>query len=111
MPMPAGISWPFDDESWSRLPLSVRRTLFGQPLERLMHDIPEAARGAGFDHPRAHVSYAHVDLDEAGMDALADLLNDTLERVEAIAAGAKERLDGADAPLRTELGVVLFELP
>src|SRR3954453_3410308 len=111
MPMPAGISWPFDDESWSRLPLSVRRTLFGQPLERLMQDIPEAARGTGFDHPRAHVGYSHVALDDEGMDAVADLLKETLERVEAIAAESKARLDGAEAPLQTELGVVHCERP
>jgi DNA-binding transcriptional ArsR family regulator len=101
----------FDDESWSRLPLSVRRTLFGQPLERLMHDIPEAARGTGFDHPRAHVSYSHVDLDDEGMHAVADLLRETLERVEEIEAEARERLDGDEPALRTELGIVHFERP
>src|SRR3954453_23649123 len=99
MPMPAGISWPFDDESWSRLPPSVRRTLFSQPLERLMHDIPEAARGTGFDHPRAHVSYSHVDLDDEAMNAVADLLRETLERVEEIEAEARERLGGDEPAL------------
>jgi DNA-binding transcriptional ArsR family regulator len=101
----------FDDETWRRLPLSVRRSLFGHPLERLMHDIPEAARGSGFDHPRAHVSYTHLDLDEEGMDAIADLLEETLEGIQEIEAAARARLDGAEPQLRTELGIVHFERP
>lgn len=101
----------FDDEAWRSLPLSIRRSLFGQPLERLMRDIPAAARATGFDHPRAHVSYSHLDLDAEGMDAVADLLGETLDRVQAIAAAAKERLGDEPAPVRTELGVVHFERP
>jgi hypothetical protein len=76
-----------------------------------MHDIPEAARGTGFDHARAHVSYTHLDLDEEGMDAVADLLEDTLERVQEIQAAARERLAGQEPALRTELGVMHFERP
>ena len=76
-----------------------------------MQDIPEAARGTGFDHPRAHVSYTHLDLDDEGMDAIADLLEETLESIQAIQAAARERLDGDEPQLRTELGVVHFERP
>ena len=101
----------FDDPVWSRLPLSARRTLFSQPLERLMRDIPAAARGTGFDHLLAHVSYTALELDEAAMTALADLLSETLQRVEAIRAETKERLGGDEAPLHTELGIVHFERP
>jgi DNA-binding transcriptional ArsR family regulator len=101
----------FDDAEWDRLPLSVRRTLFGHPLERLLRDIPEAARGTGFDHPRAHVSYSHFDLDEAGMDELADLLGETLDRAQAIAAAARDRLGDDEPAVRTEMGIVHFERP
>jgi hypothetical protein len=103
-------SW-FDDEAWSRLPRSARRTLFGQVLQRLMDDIPEAARGTGFDHPEAHVSQTRLDLDGDGMTAMAELLVETLRRAEEIEQQAKRRLDGAEAPLRTELGIVHFERP
>ena len=101
----------FDDATWRTLPLSARRSLFGHPLERLMQDIPEAARGAGFDHPRAHVSYTHLDLDEDGMNEIADVLEEALERVQEIQAAARERLDGGEPDLRTELGIVHFERP
>jgi DNA-binding transcriptional ArsR family regulator len=101
----------FDDATWRTLPLSARRSLFGHPLERLMHDIPEAARGTGFAHTRAHVSYSHLDLDEEGMDAIADLLEDTLERIQEIQAAVRERLGGDEPALRTELGILHFERP
>jgi hypothetical protein len=76
-----------------------------------MHDSPEAARDTGFDHPRAHVSYTHLDLDDEGMDAIADLLEETLETIHAIQSAARERLDGEEPRLRTELGIVHFERP
>lgn len=99
----------FDDEPWSRLPLASRRAVFGQNLHRLMSDIVAAARGTGFDHGQAHVSWTVLELDEAGMTAMAGLLKQTLERALAIQGEARERLEGQDAPLRTELGIVHFE--
>ena len=101
----------FDDATWSRLPKSARRTLFGQPLERLLRDIPDAARGTGFDHARAHVSYTHLDLDADGMEAVAELLAETLERAQDIQRAARGRLGDAEPELRTELGIVHFERP
>ena len=50
-----------------------------------------------------------LDLDEEGMDAVATLLGETLERVQAIKDAAALRLAGADAPLRTEVGILHFE--
>jgi DNA-binding transcriptional ArsR family regulator len=99
----------FDDETWSRLPRSARRTLFGQPLERLLTDIPAAARGTGFDHLKAHVSYTELELDEEGMTAVSELLTETLERALAIREAAARRLADGGEPLRTELGIVHFE--
>ena len=99
----------FDDEAWSRLPLATRRAIFGQPLLRLMGDVSAAARGTGFDHAQAHVSYTVLEFDETGMTAMAAVLKETLERALAIQSEARERLDGATAPLRTELGIVHFE--
>ena len=99
----------FEDDVWSRLPIATRRVLFAQPLQRLMGDVAAAARGTGFDHDQAHVSYTVLDLDAEGMTAMATLLAETLDRAQAIATEAKERLAGEPAPLRTELGMVHFE--
>ena len=99
----------FDDEAWGRLPLATRRAVVGQPLQRLMGDVSAAARGAGFDHAQAHVSYTVLEFDEAGMTEMAAVLKATLERALAIQSEARERLGGASPPLRTELGIVHFE--
>lgn len=99
----------FDDEAWSRLPLATRRAVFGQPLQALIGDVSAAARGAGFDHGQAHVSYTVLELDETGMTEMAELLRETLERALVLGGEARERLGSERAPLRTELGIVHFE--
>jgi DNA-binding transcriptional ArsR family regulator len=99
----------FDDESWARLPRTTRRALFGQNLERLLGDAMDAARGTGFDHLQAHVSYTLLELDQAGMDAVAAALGETLERIQAINDEARDRLGDEPAALRTELGILHFE--
>jgi DNA-binding transcriptional ArsR family regulator len=101
----------FDDDAWSKLPLSARRALFAHPLQRLLRDVTTAAAGSGFDHPRAHVSYTTFDVDDEGMDALADLLAETLDRAQAIQTEANKRLAGAEAARHTELGILHFERP
>lgn len=99
----------FDDDAWSKLPQSARRALFAQPLQSLLRDLTAAAAGSGLDHPRAHVSVTAFELDEAGMNELADLLAETLERAQRIQTDAKGRLASGPAERRTELGIVHFE--
>jgi DNA-binding transcriptional ArsR family regulator len=99
----------FDDDAWSQLPLSARRTLFGQNLQRLMGDVAKAAREGGFDHLQAHVSYTELELDDEAMAAISALLTDTLDRMLEIQEAAAQRVGDGSAPLRTELGIVHFE--
>jgi hypothetical protein len=103
----------FDDAAWARMPLSTRRALFDQVLERLWSHAAEAAAAGGFDHPRAHVSWTALELDEQGLNDLADVLGSALERaleIQAESAGRQvEAADEAEPPLRTELGVLHFE--
>jgi DNA-binding transcriptional ArsR family regulator len=103
----------FDDAAWARIPLSTRRALFDQDLERLWSHAAEAASAGGFDHPRAHVSWTALDLDEKGLNALADVLGAALERaleIQGESAGRQvERGDEADPTVRTELGLLHFE--
>ena len=105
---PAIKPW-FDDESWAQLPRASRRALAGQTLERLLRDTAAAARGTGFDHVQAHVSYTLLELDQAGMDAVSEALTDALERIQAIKDEVDERLGDAPAEFRTELGIVHFQ--
>src|SRR5262245_10525011 len=47
----------FDDADWARLPVSTRRALFDQQLDKLWSHATAAAASGGFDHPQAHVSW------------------------------------------------------
>jgi DNA-binding transcriptional ArsR family regulator len=99
----------YDDEAAARLPVGTRRALVAQYLRRLVGDAAAAAAGSGFDHRRAHLSYVLLELDDEGMDDVADVLAQALERVETIKAESAERLGGEPAPLRTEVGILHFE--
>ncbi len=99
----------FDDEAAARLPIGTRRALVTQYLRKLVGDAAAAAARTGFDHRQAHLSYTLLDLDEDGMNAVAEVLAQALERVEAIRDEASERLGDAPAPLRTEVGILHFE--
>jgi DNA-binding transcriptional ArsR family regulator len=103
----------FDDATWAQIPVSTRRALFDQDLDHLWNDVVEAAKSGGLDHPRAHVSWTALDLDEQGLNDLADLLGATLERaldIEAEVAGRRGKAGDDEGPgLRTELGILHFE--
>jgi DNA-binding transcriptional ArsR family regulator len=103
----------FDDAAWAQIPVSTRRSLFDAELDHLWNDVAEAAKAGGFDHPRAHVSWTTLDVDEEGFNELADLLASVIERaleIQAEAAGRRiEQGDDAPAALRTEVGVLHFE--
>jgi DNA-binding transcriptional ArsR family regulator len=103
----------FDDAAWAQIPVSTRRSLFDSELDRLWNDVAEAAKAGGFDHPRAHVSWTTVDVDEQGFNELADLLGSVVERameIQAESAGRRvEQGDGAAPERRTEIGLLHFE--
>lgn len=103
----------FDDAAWAQIPASTRRSLFDAELDRLWNDVAEAAKAGGFDHPRAHVSWTAVDVDEQGFNDLADLLGSVVERaleIQAESAGRRgDQDDGAGPALRTEIGLLHFE--
>jgi DNA-binding transcriptional ArsR family regulator len=101
----------FDDEMWADLPRATRRSVIHTTLRRLMEQMAEAAKGTGLDHPQVHVSYVLLDLDDEAMDAVAAVLGEALDRVQAIKEEAARRLGDAPAPVRTELGIVHFERP
>ena len=103
----------FDDAAWAQIPASTRRSLFDAELDRLWNDVAEAAKVGGFDHPRAHVSWTTVDVDEQGFNDLADLLGSVVERaleIQAESAGRRDdQGDGAGPALRAEIGLLHFE--
>jgi DNA-binding transcriptional ArsR family regulator len=101
----------FTDEDWARIPLSTRRAIFASLLERIACDVAAASSSDGFGHPQAHVSYTRLNLDEAATDAVASILEETLERVLDANAECARAGDGqSPAPrVRAELAMLLFE--
>ena len=104
----AARAW-FSDRDWARLPKTTRRGIAGQNLERIGADVLAAARSEGFDHDQTHISYTLLDLDEAGMTAMSELLSETLDRALAIHEEAAGRRGSGEAPaLATELVMLHF---
>jgi DNA-binding transcriptional ArsR family regulator len=95
----------FGDEDWAKLPISTRRELFGQHLQRIVGDIAAAAGAGGFDHAKAWVSFVTLALDEEGMAEISDLLDETLRKALQVQAASKER----GGELTTELVLLHFE--
>jgi DNA-binding transcriptional ArsR family regulator len=81
-----------DDEHWSRLPVSVRRTLFDQSMQQIWEHVVEGAEDGGLDAATAHVSWTTLDLDPAGVEAVGKVLGEAVERVLEIQAEASGRL-------------------
>jgi DNA-binding transcriptional ArsR family regulator len=94
----------FTDDAWARIPRSTRQAIFAEYLQRITSDVRAAIEHGGFDHPRAHVSYTLLELDEAAMAEVAEILSDALERI------AKVSSSGANAR-SAEVAILLFESP
>lgn len=93
----------FTDEDWAGLPQSARQAIGRQTLEQLLAHVA----GAGFVHPRAHLSFMQLELDEQAMEEMSELLNETLERAYAIEAANAERSTAATTS--TELVLMHFQ--
>jgi DNA-binding transcriptional ArsR family regulator len=101
----------FTDDDWATLPLSTRRGIFDEYLQRINRDVVAAVAGGGFDHLQAHVSYTLVELDETGMARVAGILEDALERVLDVNAECAQRraADEKASPTHAEVAILLFE--
>jgi DNA-binding transcriptional ArsR family regulator len=82
----------WDDESWARLPASVRRELFDETLQDAWDEVVAAAEEGGLDHPKTHITRTRLDLDEAAYEELVDLLNSVVDRALKLHAEAAPRL-------------------
>jgi DNA-binding transcriptional ArsR family regulator len=103
----------FGDREWAALPSETRRAVLDTEVKRIVRDARAALRGAGFDNPRAHVSWTPLELDRQGFEEVADLLGRVLEELAEIQARAAGRQTGKQAkqepPFSTEVAVLHFE--
>jgi DNA-binding transcriptional ArsR family regulator len=103
----------FEDREWAKLPLEIRRAVFEQDLKRITADIRQAGADSGFDHPKAHVSWTTMDLDEQGFDEVATLLRgviDELLEIQARVTGRQiDKGEKKPGPIPAEVAVLHFE--
>ena len=106
----ATVSPWLSDAQWAGLPPAFRQRTTAQSLAETVHAAIEADGRGAFDQPEAHVSRVALDIDEAGRDEIAALLDETREAALRInAASARRRAEqGPDAPppIATELALI-----
>jgi DNA-binding transcriptional ArsR family regulator len=102
----------FGEGDWSRLPRSARRGILGHNLQQIFSWVTTSAEAGGFDHPASQVLRAALELDDEGLEAVAQVARDAVDRAQEINAAAAERRAAAPdgpAPTATELTVLHFE--
>jgi DNA-binding transcriptional ArsR family regulator len=102
----------FDDEQWSRMPVTVRRALIGDTLQDIWDEVAAAANENGLANPTNHISRTHLELDDEAYKELNDLLASVLDRALVLHAEAAPRLAEISAEERdahvTELAMMHF---
>lgn len=102
---------PFDieDEDWDRVPLPLRHAfvlgVYGVTRDEIRH----AALHGGFDRSTAHFSRSLLELDEQGAAEVAATLRPVIDRLQEIAAAARER--GSEERERHEVVIQFFRVP
>jgi DNA-binding transcriptional ArsR family regulator len=96
-------------QDWATLPPSVRRSFSDTTGRQVLDDFTNAAKSGGFEREGARLNRLELKLDQKGWDELGKLLDDMSQRVEKIAAKAKDRkAAGGDAVTATAV-LMLFE--
>jgi DNA-binding transcriptional ArsR family regulator len=102
-----------DEEHWSRLPRSVRNTLFDKTLQEIWDHVVAAAEDDGFADPSTHITWTTLELDEEAYERVAARLLEVLEdaiEAHAEAAGRLGALSEDEREARrTELVILHFE--
>jgi DNA-binding transcriptional ArsR family regulator len=105
------------DEEWAQVPAIVKRELISATLAQTNAEVASAAAVGGFDREDIHASRTSFRTDEEGWRETAELLAETLGRIEEIQQRAEARLAtrGADHDdsgiLRASAVMMLFEGP
>jgi DNA-binding transcriptional ArsR family regulator len=97
----------FSEDDWARLPRSARRGIIGQSLQRIFSDVTAAVDAGGFDGPANQVTRASLELDERGLEEVAEVIANAAERVSRINAESADRR-GAEEGVVTEVALLHF---
>ncbi len=94
-------------QDWATLPPSVRRSFSDTTGRQVLEDFTTAAKSGGFERDGARLNRLELKLDEKGWNELGKLLDDVSQRIEKIAAKAKDRKAGEQ--LTASAVLMLFE--
>ncbi len=94
-------------QDWATLPPSVRRSFSDTTGRAVLDDFTAAAKAGAFERDGARLNRLELRLDEKGWNELGKLLDDVSQRIEKIAAKAKER--GTDEQITASAVLMLFE--
>jgi DNA-binding transcriptional ArsR family regulator len=70
-----------DDEDWKRIPAEIRARMGGHLLQVVLDEAAEALRAGTFMARRSHHSRTPMMLDDGGLEKVAKLMDETLEKV------------------------------
>ncbi len=103
----------FSDDDYALLPSDMRREIVKPALRAIFDDAADALATGGFDGAEVHVSRVPLELDEQGVQELAALLMETVQRAIDLQAESTNRRAGAsgDAAAGTvsELAIMHFD--
>ena len=94
-------------QDWATLPASVRRSFSDATGRQVLDDFTAAARSGGFERDGARLNRLELKLDEKGWSEVGKLLDDLSQRIEKIAAKAKDRKGGDE--MTASAVMMLFE--
>jgi len=100
-----------DNATWARLPESARRSMRGHALDQIWQHVTDGVKNDGFERDDIHVSWTTFDLDEKGYQAMAKLVDQTLEKALAIQSQVVDRRANGKTvgtEVKTELAMLHF---
>jgi hypothetical protein len=101
------------DSEWARMPESLRPGLSGAMLKSVFDDVDEAMEKGTLDEIEdRHLSRTPMVVDKQGWGEVSALLNETLDQLLAIQAGASERLaKSKEAGILSKVQMLHFKSP
>jgi hypothetical protein len=101
------------DSEWARMPEVLKPAVSGAILQSVFGDIEEAVRSGSMNElDDSHISRTPMILDDHGWTEVAELLNQTLDRLMDIQADASQRLvESGDRSILSKVELMHFKSP
>ena len=101
-------------KAWAQVPDIVKNAMVAATLDQIVEYVRAGALIGGFDRPDAHASRQPMLLDAQGFKELGAVLDELLDRANAIAAESAKRVakgDHRSDEMSAGLVLMLFETP